>query len=1073
MKTPLLALTLWSLLLRPGLLFWTSHVSQNCHNGSYEISVLMMNNSAFPESWVNLRDVVNVAMEIVRQRLLEAGLNVTVNATFIQSEGMIYKSSDCRSSTCEGLDLLRTISRKKQMGCVLMGPTCTYSTFQMYLDTDLKYPMISAGSFGLSCDYKETLTRLMTPARKLMYFLVDFWKVDYFPFKTFSWNTAYVFKNSTESEDCFWYLNALEAGVSYFSQKLTFKETLRGDNEFQRILMNQNRKSNVIVMCGTPNTINVLKGDRAVAEDTVIILVDFFNDHYFMDNVTAPDYMKNVLVLTLPPENSVSNSSFSKNLSLAKNDFAAAYFDGVLLFGHMLKIFLANGEEVTTPKFAHAFRNVTFEGRVGPVTLDDCGDIDNTMFLLYTSVDTNKYKVLLTYDTRKNQTNPVDKSPTFIWKNHKLPNDVTGGDPPILMIAVFTLTGTVVLLLFIALLVLRKYKREYALRQKKWSHIPPENILPLESNETNHVSLKIDDDKRRDTIQRLRQCKYDKKRVILKDLKHNDGNFTEKQKIDLNKLLQIDYYNLTKFYGTVKLDSMIFGVIEYCERGSLREVLNDTISYPDGTFMDWEFKISVLYDIAKGMSYLHSSKTEVHGRLKSTNCVVDSRMVVKITDFGCNSILPPRKDLWTAPEHLRQANISQKGDVYSYGIIAQEIILRRETFYTFSCRDQKEKIFRVENSDGAKPFRPDLFLETAEEKELEVYLLVKTCWEEDPEKRPDFKKIENTLAKIFGLFHDQKNETYMDTLIRRLQLYSRNLEHLVEERTQLYKAERDRADRLNFMLLPRLVVKSLKEKGIVEPELYEEVTIYFSDIVGFTTICKYSTPMEVVDMLNDIYKNFDHILDHHDVYKVETIGDAYMVASGLPKRNGNRHAIDIAKMALDILSFMGTFELEHLPGLPIWIRIGIHSGPCAAGVVGIKMPRYCLFGDTVNTASRMESTGLPLRIHVSGSTISILKRTECQFRYEVRGETYLKGRGTETTYWLTGGKDQEYNLPTPPTAENQQRLQAEFVDMIASSLQKRQASGIRNRKPTRIASYKKGTLEYLQLNTTDKEGTHF
>ncbi|KAM9072159.1 guanylyl cyclase C isoform 2-T5 [Megaptera novaeangliae] len=839
---------------------------------------------------------------------------------------MIYKSSDCRSSTCEGLDLLRTISTKQQMGCVLMGPTCTYSTFQMYLDTDLKYPMISAGSFGLSCDYKETLTRLMTPARKLMYFLVDFWKVDYFPFKTFSWNTAYVFKNSTESEDCFWYLNALEAGVSYFSQKLTFKETLRGDNEFQRILMNQNRKSNVIVMCGTPNTINVLKGDRAVAEDTVIILVDFFNDHYFMDNVTAPDYMKNVLVLTLPPENSVSNSSFSKNLSLAENDFAAAYFDGVLLFGHMLKIFLANGEEVTTPKFAHAFRNVTFEGRVGPVTLDDCGDIDNTMFLLYTSVDTNKYKVLLTYDTRKNQTNPVDKSPTFIWKNHKLPNDITGGDPPILMIAVFTLTGTVVLLLFIALLVLRKYKREYALRQKKWSHIPPENILPLESNETNHVSLKIDDDKRRDTIQRLRQCKYDKKRVILKDLKHNDGNFTEKQKIDLNKLLQIDYYNLTKFYGTVKLDSMIFGVIEYCERGSLREVLNDTISYPDGTFMDWEFKISVLYDIAKGMSYLHSSKTEVHGRLKSTNCVVDSRMVVKITDFGCNSILPPRKDLWTAPEHLRQANVSQKGDVYSYGIIAQEIILRRETFYTFSCRDQKEKIFRVENSDGAKPFRPDLFLETAEEKELEVYLLVKTCWEEDPEKRPDFKKIENTLAKIFGLFHDQKNETYMDTLIRRLQLYSRNLEHLVEERTQLYKAERDRADRLNFMLLPRLVVKSLKEKGIVEPELYEEVTIYFSDIVGFTTICKYSTPMEVVDMLNDIYKNFDHILDHHDVYKVETIGDAYMVASGLPKRNGNRHAIDIAKMALDILSFMGTFELEHLPGLPIWIRIGIHSG---------------------------------------------------------------------------------------------------------------------------------------------------
>ncbi|XP_006170026.1 heat-stable enterotoxin receptor [Tupaia chinensis] len=1074
MKTPLLSLALWLLLFQPGMMF-LSDVSRNCHDGTYEITVLMMNNSAFPETLNNLEIAVNEGLKIVKQRLDEAGMNVTVNASFIRSKDVIYKSSDCRSSTCEGLDLLRTISTQKRMGCALMGPSCTYSTYQMYLDTDLNYPMISAGSFGLSCDYKETLTRMMPPARKLMYFLINFWKANNMPFKPFSWNTAYVYKDGTETEDCFWYLNALEAGVSYFSQELSFKEMLRGAEQFQDILTDQKRKSNVIVMCGSPKLIQSLKGDRAMNEDTVIILMDLFNNYYFEDNVTAPDYMKNVLVLTLDFKNSILNDSLINQLlpSKAKYEFALAYLDGILLFGHVLQKFLENGEDVTGPEFAHAFRNLSFTGHAGLVTLDSTGDVDSTLALLYTSVDTKKYKTLLTYNTHLNTSTTVDSSPTFTWKNHKLPNDIPGGGPQVLMIAVFTLTGTVVLLLLIALLVLRKYKKDNELRQKKWSHIPPENIYPLETNETNQVSLKIDDDKRRDTIQRLRQCKYDKKRVILKDLKHNDGNFTEKQKIDLNKLLQIDYYNLTKFYGTVKLDSMIFGVIEYCERGSLREVLNDTISYPDGTFMDWEFKISVLYDIAKGMSYLHSSKTEVHGRLKSTNCVVDNRMVVKITDFGCNSILPPKKDLWTAPEHLRQASVSQKGDVYSYGIIAQEIILRRETFYTLSCRDQNEKIFRVENSNGIKPFRPDLFLETAEEKELEVYLLVKSCWEEDPEKRPDFKKIENTLAKIFGLFHDQKNESYMDTLIRRLQLYSRNLEHLVEERTQLYKAERDRADRLNFMLLPRLVVKSLKEKGIVEPEFYEEVTIYFSDIVGFTTICKYSTPMEVVDMLNDIYKSFDQIVDHHDVYKVETIGDAYMVASGLPKRNGNRHAIDIAKMALDILSFMGTFELEHLPGLPIWIRIGVHSGPCAAGVVGIKMPRYCLFGDTVNTASRMESTGLPLRIHVSGSTISILKRTECQFLYEVRGETYLKGRGTETTYWLTGMKDQEYNLPVPPTVENQQRLQAEFSDMIANSLQKRQASGVRSRKPTRVASYKKGTLEYLQLNTTDKEGTYF
>uniref|UniRef100_A0A4W3GVU4 Heat-stable enterotoxin receptor-like n=2 Tax=Callorhinchus milii TaxID=7868 RepID=A0A4W3GVU4_CALMI len=309
----------------------------------------------------------------------------------------------------------------------------------------------------------------------------------------------------------------------------------------------------------------------------------------------------------------------------------------------------------------------------------------------------------------------------------------------------------------------------------------------------------------------------------------------------------------------------------------------------------------------------------------------------------------------------------------------------------------------------------------------------------------------------------------MDTLIRRLQMYSKNLEHLVEERTVLYKAERDRADRLNSMLLPEPVVKSLKETGRVEPELFEEVTIYFSDIVGFTTICKYSSPMEVVDMLNDMYKNFDRILDNHDVYKVETIGDAYMVASGLPKRNGNRHAVDIASMALDILTFMGSFELAHLPGLPVWIRIGIHSGPCAAGVVGIKMPRYCLFGDMVNTASRMESTGLPLRIHVSQSTINILKRTGCRFEYEIRGETFLKGKGTQITYWLTGETHRNCKLPAPPSAENLQRLQADFAQMIITSLEKRKSSGYQSASQ---GSSNDWDLEYLQLNSSDILSTY-
>ncbi|CAG0919294.1 unnamed protein product [Notodromas monacha] len=232
-----------------------------------------------------------------------------------------------------------------------------------------------------------------------------------------------------------------------------------------------------------------------------------------------------------------------------------------------------------------------------------------------------------------------------------------------------------------------------------------------------------------------------------------------------------------------------------------------------------------------------------------------------------------------------------------------------------------------------------------------------------------------------------------------MEKYASNLEDLVKERTEALMEEKRITEMLLLRMLPKTVADCLKRGEQVEAESFDCVTIYFSDIVGFTELSASSTPLQVVDLLNDLYTLCDSIIGSYNVYKVETIGDAYMVVSGLPNRNGDNHAAEIASMALHLLSEIKCFKIRHRPGEQLKLRIGIHSGPCCAGVVGLRMPRYCLFGDTVNTASRMESSGYPLKIHVSSSTKEILDHLG-GYMFEDRGLIPIKGKGEMRTYWL-------------------------------------------------------------------------
>ncbi|XP_028175127.1 soluble guanylate cyclase 88E-like [Ostrinia furnacalis] len=221
----------------------------------------------------------------------------------------------------------------------------------------------------------------------------------------------------------------------------------------------------------------------------------------------------------------------------------------------------------------------------------------------------------------------------------------------------------------------------------------------------------------------------------------------------------------------------------------------------------------------------------------------------------------------------------------------------------------------------------------------------------------------------------------------------------LEESMRKLDEEMKRTDELLYQMIPKQVADRLRngENPIDTCEMFDSVSILFSDVVTFTEICSRITPMEVVSMLNAMYSIFDTLTERNRVYKVETIGDAYMVVSGAPEKEDN-HAEKVCDMALDMVDAITDLK-DPSTGSHLSIRVGVHSGAVVAGIVGLKMPRYCLFGDSVNTASRMESTSEAMRIHISQTTRELLSPS---YMVHERGEIQVKGKGAMKTYWLEG-----------------------------------------------------------------------
>ncbi|XP_049280023.1 atrial natriuretic peptide receptor 1 isoform X2 [Anopheles funestus] len=1010
-----------------------------------------------------------------------------------------HRDTQC-SSTYGALGAFDIFLKRKPD--VFFGPICDYVIAPIARYSSVwGIPLITSGglteAFSLKVSNYRTLTRMMGNYHAFGLMMREIhrhynWTIQAYLYH--EWDE----KSGRGFTDCSMAITSINRAIGgNETSSGTFDEETAKYADYLRLLRQIEKRARIVIMCASPSTIREIM--LAAAELNMVNSGEyvFFNIEIF-GSMTAtkqpPWYAKNdtdernqkakeaftalLQVVAREPEDDeyrrfseeVKELTRTKyNYTYAEDEpvstFVTAFYDAVLLYAYALNDSIALlGEQqalrqpINGTHLAQLMWGRSFKGITGNVTIDSNGDRISNYSLLDLNPETGLFEVVANYyyggglqfvegkaiHWAGDRTKAPPDRPTCGFDGSLCPDNSLPG------YAILSLVlGVCVVCMGIASIVgYRHYKLEAEINSMTWK-VNPNDVLscnPSRGHRGSFHSMVKRGSQATIYSEDLNSLPGDRQiyihfgfykgcKVAIKKINVQNLSLTRSLMLEFKRMKDIQHDHLVRFYGAcLDLNPDPFILTEYCPKGSLQDILeNETIK------LDWMFKISLMHDIVKGMAFLHSTDLHSHGSLKSSNCVVDSRFVLKVTDFGLHQLRRSTEDadiesyaywqklLWTAPELLRDPQCpqagSQKGDVYSFGIIIQEIVSRQGPFYLGTEeKSPKEIIKLVRDGPGLMdvPFRPKVDESSYED----VNNIMVKCWAEEPADRPDFSGLKTIIRKI-----NKENESgnILDNLLQRMEQYANNLEALVDERTQDYFEEKRKCEELLYQLLPKSVAAQLIMGKSVIAETYDQVSIYFSDIVGFTSISAQSTPMQVVDLLNDLYTCFDSIVENFDVYKVETIGDAYMVVSGLPVRNGNLHAREISRMALRLLAAVYKFTIRHRPNEQLRLRIGLHSGPCVAGVVGLKMPRYCLFGDTVNTASRMESTGEALKIHVSHNTKTLLD-TFGTFDLTERGLVPMKGKGEMLTYWLNGERS-EPSTPLPnglkgPTISSRQHLLA-------------------------------------------------